>query len=405
VRFTTDLPGNVKLAHVTIDRVDAGGFRNYGVTVGGTVDKSGFADVRITRVTAHDNGQGGIATGGKYSTAVAAGYANRNVYVGHCVAYNNPGIAGFASHSGNGIVLSDAQGGVIEYSQAYNNGAANTHVGGPVGIWVWDVDGFVLQHNESHHNRTNSRADGGGFDLDGGVTNSVMQYNYSHDNDGAGYGIYQFNDARPFHTNTVRYNLSENDGRKNGYAGIDFWNGGSGIRDVDVYNNTVKMSPASGGPRAIRFQTGTTNVRLRNNNIVVTGGVQLLQVAALRNQSGLVFQGNNWFASGGAFAINWNAKKYGSLAAFRSGTGQETLAGKAVGTSVDPQFVNPLGGSRDAYRLQPTSPLATAGLNLWALFNIDPGTQDLFGDPLPEKSATATYSIGADQVGSTGATF
>ena len=29
--------------------------------------------------------------------------------------------------------------------------------------------------------------DGVGFDFDGGVTNSVMQYNYSHDNDAAGF--------------------------------------------------------------------------------------------------------------------------------------------------------------------------------------------------------------------------
>ena len=47
------------------------------------------------------------------------------------------------------------------------------------------------------------------------MKNSVMQYNYSHDNDGAGYLLAQFTYAREFTNNIVRYNISENDGRKN----------------------------------------------------------------------------------------------------------------------------------------------------------------------------------------------
>ena len=299
VRFDNNLPGNVKLPHVRVHRVDASGFGRYGITVGGSNGKSGFADVRITYSDAHANGLGGIESHGVYSTSVAAGYANKDIYVGHCRAFDNPGVPGHSSHSGNGIVLSDCDGGVIERSQAYNNGALNTHVGGPVGIWVWDVNGFVIQHNESHHNRTNSTADGGGFDLDGGVTHSVMQYNYSHDNDGAGYGVFQFKDARPFHHNVVRYNISANDGRRNHYAGIQIWNGGSGVTETDIYNNTVYVAAASGAtPRGLFIQTGTTNVRIRNNIFQVAPGLRAAEVLAKQNN--LLMQGNSYYAGGGS---------------------------------------------------------------------------------------------------------
>jgi len=129
-------------------------------------------------------------------------------------------------------------------------------------LWVWDVNRATIQYNESHHNQTSSTADGGGFDLDGGVTNSIVQYNYSHDNAGPGYGVFQFSGARPFHDNTVRYNVSANDARKNNYGAIAFWNGGSGIKAVDVYNNTVYLSPSGTTiPKAIQFQSATTNVQ------------------------------------------------------------------------------------------------------------------------------------------------
>jgi hypothetical protein len=69
-----------------------------------------------------------------------------------------------------------------------------------------------------------------------------MQYNYSHDNTGAGYLLAQFANARAFSNNIVRYNISQNDSRKGNYAGIHFWNGGSGISNTSVYNNTIYMS-------------------------------------------------------------------------------------------------------------------------------------------------------------------
>ena len=412
IEFETDLPGDVKLPMVEISDVEVAGFGGYGITVGGRTGKSGFADVRIERADVHHNAHGGIETHGVFSST-ATGYANRNVYVGHSTVHHNPGYAGSPNHSGSGIVLSDIDGVVIERNVAYENGAENTHVGGPVGIWVWDVNAALIQHNESHHNRTNSTADGAGFDFDGGVTNSVMQYNYSHDNAGAGYGIYQFQGARPFHNNVVRYNVSANDARKNAYGAIDFWNGNgkNGIRDVDVYNNTVYVSPSPGAsPKALRFISGTTNVRLFNNIFQTSGGVMVAEIQA--KQTGLVFQGNDYWSSGAAFKLKDFAKTYSSVAAWSNSTGKEKIGATFVGRQVDPLLESPaapptlndanvLETALTAYRLQTGSPLRNAGLNLWTRFGVNPGVRDFYNTPLPTTREAATsflYDVGAHEL-------
>src|SRR5207302_337505 len=143
----------------------------------------------------------------------ATGYANSKVYLAYDSVFGNTGYASSPNHVGDGIVLSDVQGGIIEHCIAHDNGQYNTHDGGPVGIWAWDSDSITIQYCESYSNHTNSSSDGDGFDFDGGVTNSCMQYNYSHDNDGTGYGIFEFRGARAYRNNVYRYNLSVNDGR------------------------------------------------------------------------------------------------------------------------------------------------------------------------------------------------
>ena len=92
-------------------------------------------------------------------------------------------------HSGSGIILGNVDGGTIEWSRAYDNGRLGN---AGVGIWTHDSTRILIQYNESFDNHTSGDADGGGFDLDGGVTHSIMQHNYSHDNDGAGYGLFEY---------------------------------------------------------------------------------------------------------------------------------------------------------------------------------------------------------------------
>ena len=127
---------------------------------------------------------------------------------------------------------------------------------------------------------------------------------------------------------TVRYNLSVNDARRQQYGAIDFWNGngGNGIRDVAVYNNTVYVTPSAGAaPKALRFISGTTNVSVRNNIFQTTGGVRLADIQA--KQTNLQIQGNAYWSSGAPFSLKVFAKTYTSFNAYVSGSGHEKLNG------------------------------------------------------------------------------
>ena len=97
-----------------------------------------------------------------------------------------------------------------------------------------------------------------------------------------------------------------------------------------------------------------------------------------------------------------------SLAAWASATGQEMVAGKLAGLFADPQLASQAGtvikitdlGTRSplkAYTLLSQSPLIDRGLDLKALFAIDPGSRDFFGNVLPGGSG---LDIGAHKRGS-----
>ena len=270
--LVNSLSAHKKLTHICIDRVEVSGFKHAGICIAAQpIDGGwcGFSDVKITHANVHDNGDVGISSIGAWNPE-KEGYSHTDIYVGNCRVYRNVGIPGKGSHTGNGIVLAQVDGATIEHCEAYENGELNDYEGGgPVGIWTWDSNRVLIQFNESHHNRTGSSKDGGGFDLDGGVRNSIVQYNYSHDNDGAGYLLAQFEGAKAFHKNVIRYNISENDGRKNSYGGIHLWSTGAngGIRNTTIYRNTILTSKsATGNPAAVDcINEGIHNIRFYNN--------------------------------------------------------------------------------------------------------------------------------------------
>jgi Right handed beta helix region len=388
----TDLPGATKLEHIRIDRVDVSGFRGAGILLSAWPDdgtKSGFKDVRITRVDAHGNDDAGIASYGYWDTESTT-WAHEDVYVGHSRMYGNRGVAGKGGHSGNGLVLGDVNRALVERNVAHDNGADNDYPGGgPVGIWTWDSNRVVIQYNESYANKSKT-LDGDGLDLDGGVTNSVLQYNYTHDNYGAGILLAQFTGARPFHGNVVRYNISENDSREFAYGGILLWNGGSGITDTVIHHNTIvadaDVSPQSAG---IRFWSETSTTFY--DNILATG--DLPQVDVLPGlQSGAVFQGNNyWSGEPGKILIGWGGENFTTLGAWRTATGQEKADERPLGTAFDPMLTAPGRGGTigdadrlwtlDEYELRPGSPLRDLG---YTPSGFEPGPRDFFGTRLPQ---------------------
>ncbi len=313
--------GSTPLEYIRIDNLDVSGYYKNGIIIGGNL-ATAFRDVRITNCVVHDGGDVGITTYGKWPPT---SWANEDVYVGDCVVYNILGqLAKLSNHTGNGILLWSVDGAVIEYCEAYNNGQNNSGTaGGPIGIWAWEANDTVIQFCESYDNDTNNGKDGGGFDLDGGVLNSIMQYNYSHGNTGAGYGVYQFDGARAFRNITVRYNISENDGLVGEYGGISLWskNSAGGIQNTNIHNNTVYVSQNTqwAGIGDLPDIDGTTYIYNTEvyDNIFVT--VPNKKVVNIRDPAGgWTFKGNCYWTYGDNIEISWDGVTYTSLATWAS---------------------------------------------------------------------------------------
>jgi hypothetical protein len=390
--IANSLSNDAKLDYIRIDHVDASHFQWQGISIEGDNAKAGFRDVRITNSAAHDNGDVGIRFEGQFDPA-STSYAHSDVYVGWCKAYNNGGIPNKGSNSGTGIILGDVDGGTIERSIAWNNGGlCNFSGGGPIGIWAWDSNAVVIQSNESYANKTGGNSlDGGGFDLDGGCTNSILQYNYSHDNDGAGYLMYQFTGARAFGSNIVRFNISQNDGRQGHYAGV-YMGGGSGVKNNQIYNNTIYLTPTSDSTIAGIKLTGVgSGNTFRNNIIQTTGGVHAIDTNSAYATSSVLFQANDYYPSGSALGIKWGSALYSDLSTWRA-TGQEKNGSSSTGTTANPQLVAAGSGPTigDAAKLHTvtndqllaTSPLINAGINAAGMTF----ARDYFGSTAPAGS-------------------
>lgn len=254
-----------------IDSVEASGFLWSGIkAVGGK-------NLRITNVYAHDNGFSGInvESDGQDAGGLEGSWGKtfRDVYIAHCVAENNPGCPVVKNnHSGNGILIGGVTKGLIEYCEAMNNGWDMPREGnGPVGIWAYQCDNITIQYCYAHDNKTSAKGkDGGGFDLDGGITNSLVQHNYSANNEGAGYGLFQYYGATVWKNNIVRNNFSYNDGRKNGQAGFLMWIANESpepISNCQIYENTVVNCYG----HAVSFEPGDyPRFEFQNNTFVLT---------------------------------------------------------------------------------------------------------------------------------------
>jgi hypothetical protein len=256
----------INCAFSEIDSVSADGYLYSGIRI------TGGNDIRITHSKAFDNGFCGInvesgeneygADGSSYKTM-------RNLYIGNCIADNNPGCPEIKNnHSGNGILIGGVINGIIEHCEAMNNGWDMPREGnGPVGIWAYMSDSIIIRNCYSHNNKTSPNGkDGGGFDFDGGVRYSVMEYNLSAFNEGAGYGIFQYAGATEWTANIARYNISYNDGSKNGQCGILVWSDPAALpmNSFRAYNNTIINSFAYG----INFEPGAYKDFLFENNIL-----------------------------------------------------------------------------------------------------------------------------------------
>ncbi|RPI24720.1 MAG: right-handed parallel beta-helix repeat-containing protein [Acidobacteria bacterium] len=368
---------------ITVEQVEASGFRWAGVEI----DNS--SDARVIRVYAHDNGYAGIR--GKANTP--------RLYVGHCRAIHNPGDPNYLKDiSGSGIELYHASYATIEYCEAgFNGGDQSPRGNGPVGIWIAFSHHVTIQNCISHDN-TNPTGDGGGIDLDAGCYENVVQYNYCYNNKGYGVQLWQWGGKVWLEKNVIRYNVlvnSRDDKAHTIWIGHNA-NAATGIRDNVFYNNLI----VNEGPAIGISGTNVSNLRFFNNILVTTEATGFLTGAT--ESQGFKFAGNCYWSLDGKFDIYG---KYSSLESWANTTGQEMVDGRLVGLFADPKYeplkyeplkdgpiTDPAGLSRmNAFRLREHSPCIDRGLDLRKLYQMDPGTHDLFGNPIP---AGAAFDIG-----------
>ncbi|MFI1445088.1 right-handed parallel beta-helix repeat-containing protein [Streptomyces fructofermentans] len=396
IRFFSDLKGGRRLAHVRISGVDVSRFQ-HGIRIGAARAASGFRHIRITDSAVHGNKDAGLTTYGPRFDADEPSYAHEDLLINRVRAYRNPGDPSADDrNTGSGIILGSLRRATVQRSLSYDNGSRSSSraLEGPEGIWTYDSTRVTIQHNKSFRNRTGSEVDGGGFGLDNNVSSSVLQYNLSYGNDGAGFLVYSGDPTNAHKDNVVRFNYSWDDARRlPWYGGIVAY--GTRMRNVDIYHNTVMLrSSGPERPPALRLRDGLRGVSIRNN-IFVTDGAPVVDSDTAYTRDRVRLQGNDYFSTN-EWALHWGDLRYDNLASWRDGADQERLGPVDTGTSEDPCLVNGAAPVTDragaANLVAECAGMLRGTLELRAL-GVDPGPVDYFGERLstvPSAGAAGT---------------
>lgn len=398
----------------------------------------GFSDITITNTIVNNCGKSGINIGAFGDNAISSNFVHKNILIENVRARKNAGYTTVNTvATGNGIVVSSAETVLINKCVADENGRnSNFPTAGIAGIWFYNVKNGIIQNSEAFKNYAgNTNIDGNGFGIDGGCQNCVIQYCYSHDNEGAGYGVFEFGSPNRHENNTIRYNISQNDARANSFGALKFWgvDAANKVNDVNVYNNTFFLNANNlvnnaNLPSGIRvLGNHLNNVKVANNifylsaaNLSFTRTVDMTNQPLTILPSELLMVNNLYFNSAGAGNFNWGAQ-YSNLAAWRTATNQEKINSTNYGVVVDPNLASPGGGGQVApavnetggpphavgfggdvktvtqYQTTATSPARGTGANLNTLFAINIGSVDYYNFSLGSNA----FDIGAHQSANT----
>ncbi|MBK8443220.1 MAG: T9SS type A sorting domain-containing protein [Sphingobacteriales bacterium] len=404
-----------KFENINIYNIDASNFVVAGIRLEAAPWKcelGGYKNINIFFCDLHDNLEGGITGYARWDEPTDR-MGIEDVTIKYCNAYNNTGNPAILwQPTGSGIAFGGFDGVLVEYCNAYENGVFNRGPSGPVGIWTYYSNNVTFRHCESHHNEAYP-LDGGGFDFDNGVTNSVMEYNYSHDNAGPGYLTSQFCNQRRFANNTIRYNISQDDAYHDNnlflYGSMSFWTcNGAMSENLTLHNNTIYKSVGSGG--ALRIDEKNFSNMKVFNNIFVTKNTDYVML--VHPGADVQLMGNNYWTPDDTLEIRWGnpywlegMKYFHSVAEWSDSSGQEKLNGENIWQSADPLLYNMGGGTTienpfyldtlSAYHLQLESSMRDAGINPEEVFGINPGNHDYYGNLVAQG---CNYDIGAHEV-------
>ncbi|MFD5920989.1 carbohydrate binding domain-containing protein [Kitasatospora sp. NPDC058201] len=220
----------------------------------GTTTPDKFDDVQILDNTITNVDRTGITTASNWSSPT-----NYYPHTGVVIRGNT-----LTDIGGDGIVAVVTSGALVEYNTIAGFNTTSTRYN--AGIWPYRADHTVIQYNDISGGV--GLNDSMGLDIDDLTDNTLVQYNYTHDNDGGFLLLCTDVFADSFLTNAVvRYNVSQNDE----YRGVE--NCGGNIGSAHIYNNTIIVKPGANMTVIRESATGLRNVRFDNNVVYNTGAL------------------------------------------------------------------------------------------------------------------------------------
>ncbi|MFJ4408051.1 right-handed parallel beta-helix repeat-containing protein [Streptomyces sp. NPDC088910] len=264
-----------------------------------------------------------------------------------------------AKDTGAGITGNGWDGAVIQHNVIHDVGANVTSCGGASGIETYTSNNVTIRYNEVYNVQPypafTAGCDWDGIDLDGGTTNSVVEYNYTHHNAGSGLLAYTSTvDSKVWGPNTYRYNISENDDWAKIQGGLMTVVPNAPKNALSVYGNTfftnVAQSTKSTASACFNFgySAGTwAGGSLIADNICDMGNRDQYGHPGqfyynAYGQTGMTLSHNLYYAASSP-AWRWGGTTYSTFAAWQA-AGVET--GPVFG---DPLFTSPGTGGTCAW--------------------------------------------------------
>lgn len=278
---------------------------------------------------------------------------------------------------GDGIIVMGCDGALVEKNVVkYSRQRAPDHA---AGIWPWGSDDTLIQFNEVSF--TKGTMDGQGFDSDNNCRNTIIQYNYSHDNDG-GFLLLCADGTRSPRISAgnigtvVRYNISQND-----HCRL-FKTAGS-VQSAKVYNNVFYNSDTAVQVFITTEWNGwAEDIAVYNNIFYLKGNGHFGHMIEKHPD------GTFSIAPGFAPAINiffGNNVYFGNFSQLPADNSAITIDPMLRGPGTAPDGFNGL----DGYQLKPGSPCAKSGAYI-----PNHGEKDFWGNRI---SVKGPVSVGAYQ--------
>ena len=330
------------------DTKDNGGIA---LVVTGTTKETWFNDVLIEGCTIRDVDRTGLYTASSWASRTLTANSNWKPSTNVIIRNNT-----FKKTGANALIVRVANEALIEknlFDSCAIKGSGNA-------AFNFNTDNTVFQFNEARFTKANvDDRDAGGLDSDYRTKNTIIQYNWLHDND---FGMLITGGGGVFNDNTVvRYNVIERDG---------------------------KMPHPDHGKFIFKVSGASTNTKIYNNTIFI--GTEQTETALIRHASWSGWPSNtsywnNLFYNGDATAnINVGSSTGNKYDKNMVMMNPVTIANNlAAGNTA---FVNANNGP-EGYKLKVGSAAIAAGIVI-----SENGGKDFFGNSV---SATVNPNIGA----------